>query len=142
VITAGICFHHACINRETLAFDEAIRHARRHHALEDVAQDVALAKALKTIDRKRGVMRDPVVEIKLAELSVGKVQLDLLAQTALVSDAVAVSNNEHPDHQFRIDGRAADLAVKGPQLLMQVGEYSRHEDIHAPQQVLLRNHLV
>jgi hypothetical protein len=34
------------------------------------------------------------------------------------------------------------LAVKGPQLLMQVGEHARHEDIHAPQQVLLRNHLV
>lgn len=124
VIAAGIRFHHACINRETLAFDEAMRHARRHDALEDVAQDVALAKAFKTIDRKRGVMRDPVVEIELAKPSVGKVQLDLLAQTALVSDAVAVPNDEHPDHQFRIDGRAANVAVKGLQLLMQVGEHA------------------
>src|SRR5215510_691461 len=122
MIAAGICFHHACINRETFAFDEAIRHARRYDPLEDVAQDVALAKAFKTIDRKRRVMRDPVVEIELAKPSVGKVQLDLLAQTALLSDAVAVSNNEHPDHQLRVDGRAADVAVKGLQVLMRVGE--------------------
>jgi len=57
-------------------------------------------------------MRNPVVDIELAEPSVGKMQLDLLAQTALVSNAVAVSDNEHPDHQFRIDRRTADVAVK------------------------------
>ena len=68
-------------------------------------------------------MRDLVVEIELAEPSVGKVQLDFLAQTALVSDAVAVSDDEHPDHQFGIDRRAADVAVKGLQLLVQIGQH-------------------
>src|SRR5262249_33388822 len=127
---------------ETLALDEAIRHARRDHALEDVAQDVALAKALKTIDRKRGVMWHLVVEIELAEPPVGKVQLDLLAQTALVSNAVAVPDAEHPDHEFRINRRAADVAVKGSQLLVQVGQHAGHEDVHPSQQVILGNHII
>jgi hypothetical protein len=45
--------------------------------------DVTLAKALKTVDGKRGVIRNPAVEI---EQSVSNMQLDLLAQTTLVSD--------------------------------------------------------
>jgi hypothetical protein len=45
----------------------------------------ALAKTLKTIDRKRGAIGNPVIEIELAEPSVGEMQLDLLAPTALVS---------------------------------------------------------
>src|SRR6185436_7926409 len=118
VIAARVRLHDTRVHRKPLALDEAIRHARRDHALEDVAQDVALAKALKTIDRKRGVMRDLVVEIELAEPPIGKVQLDLLAQTTLMSDAVAVSDNQHPDHEFRIDRRAADVAVKGSQLMV------------------------
>src|SRR5215216_2082192 len=40
------------------------------------------------------------------------------------------------------DGRSADVAVKRPQLLVQVGERGSDEDIHPPQQVVLRNHIV
>jgi hypothetical protein len=63
---------------------------RRHASDNDPEAKLWIARFMQGL---RGVMRDPVVEIKLAEPSVGKVQLDLLAQTAFVSDAVAVSNN-------------------------------------------------
>jgi hypothetical protein len=47
-------------------------------------------------------------------------------------------------HPFepRGDGRAADVAVKGPQLLVQVGERPGDEDVHPSQQMVLRNHIV
>src|SRR5215813_13466125 len=80
----------------------------------EVAQDVALTEALKTVDRKRRMMWDLVVEIELAEPPVGKVQPDFLAQTAFVSDAVAAPDNQHPDHELWIDRWTADLAVKRP----------------------------
>jgi hypothetical protein len=59
-----------------------------------VAQDVALAKALKTIDRKRRVMRDLVAEIEFAEPPVSEVRFDLLARAALVSNPVAVPHKD------------------------------------------------
>ena len=82
-------------------------------------------------------MRNLVVEVELAEPPVGQMQLDFLAQLALRADAVAVADDEHPDHQLGIDRRAADVAVMGLELLVQVGERHRHEHVHPPQQVVL-----
>jgi len=36
----------------------------------------------------------------------------LLAQAALGANAEAIADEQHPDHQFRIDRRSADLAVE------------------------------
>jgi hypothetical protein len=83
-----------------------------------------------------------VVEIELAEPTIGKMQPDFFTQTALVTDPVTISDDEHPDHQFWIDGGAADLAVKGLQLLAQIGKRSRYKNIHSPQQVVSRYHIV
>jgi hypothetical protein len=47
-----------------------------------------------------------------------------------VPDPVAVADNQHPDHQFRIDRRPANVAVKRLQLLVQVSERSSDEDVH------------
>jgi len=75
-----------------------------------VAQDVASAEAIETVDRKRGVMRHLVVEIELTEPPVGKVQPDFLAPTAFVSDTVAVSDDQHPNHESgSTDGRPISL---------------------------------
>jgi hypothetical protein len=43
------------------------------------------------------------------------VEFDLLAQAALGTDAVAVADNQHPDHELRVDRRPTDLAVEGLQ---------------------------
>jgi hypothetical protein len=43
--------------REALTLDETVHHAPCNDALEDMAQNVVLAEAMETVDRKRGVMR-------------------------------------------------------------------------------------
>src|SRR5215468_4902132 len=80
-----------------------------------------------------------VVEIEATEPAIGKVKLDLLAQAALRSDAVAVADNQHPDHELGVDRRPADLAVELLQLLAKVSQYPAHDTIHATQQVARRN---
>jgi hypothetical protein len=45
---------------------------------------------------------------------------------SLQRQRIPVANNKHRDHEFRIDRRAADLAEKGLQLLVEVGESGGH----------------
>src|SRR3954447_18555855 len=88
------------------------------------------------------VVGNRVVEIEPAEPPIGEVKHHLLAQLPLRAQAVAVTDNQHPDHQLRIDRRPADLPVIGLQLLMHIGEHRRHEYIDAPEQVALRDMIV
>jgi hypothetical protein len=41
---------------------------RAHDALEDLAQDIALAEAAQPVGRERRVVQDLVIEIELAEM--------------------------------------------------------------------------
>ena len=64
-------------------------------------------------------------------------QLDFLSELAFRADAVAVADNEHPDHELGVDRRTADVAVVRLELLVQVGERHRHKHVHPPQQMVL-----
>ena len=82
MITAGVGFDDARINRKALAPDKACVHARPHQRFEQLTQNVAVAKAAVTIDRERRVIRNLGLKIKPAEPAIGKVELDLLTQLA------------------------------------------------------------
>ncbi len=87
------------------------------------------------IDRERRVVGDLIVQIEAAEPAIGEVQLDLLAQLPLKANAVAVTNDKHPDHQLGVDRRPADLAVERFQLLTKPSQYPRHNRIDAAQEM-------
>jgi hypothetical protein len=57
---------------------------------EDVPQDLALTEAAKPVNREGRMVRNPIVEIELAEPAVGKMQRNFLAQPALMTNAIAV----------------------------------------------------
>ena len=71
---------------------------------------------------------DLFIEIEPTEPAIGKVKLDLLAQPALRTDAVAVADDQHPDHKIGVDRRPADLAIEGFQLLAKASEYASPPD--------------
>jgi hypothetical protein len=102
-----------------------------------VAQQITLAEAAQSVLRERRVVRDLVLEVELAKPPVGQMQLDLLAQPAFRADAVAVADDEHPDHQLGIDRRTTDVAVMGLELLVEVGERHCREHIDPSQQMVL-----
>lgn len=55
------------------------------------------------------------------------------------SSAVAVADDELPDHELGVDRRTADVAVMRLELLVQVAESHRHKHVLPPQQVVLGN---
>src|SRR5512132_1507953 len=68
-------------------------------------------------------------------------KFDLLTQLAFEADAVAVADDEHPQHQLGIDRRTADLAIEGLQRRAKLDQHTRHDGINAAQKVALRNAL-
>src|SRR5450432_4052313 len=52
------------------------------------------------------------VETQAAKPSVGQIEVNFLTQPPLGANAEAVVDDQHPDHQLRIDRGASDIAVK------------------------------
>lgn len=73
-----------------------------------MAKDVAVAEATVAIDRKGRVIRHLVTEIETAEPPIGEMKLDILTRLALEADAVAVADDQHPQHQRGINRGAAE----------------------------------
>ena len=61
------------------------------------------------------------------------------ANSTLGADCEHVADDQHPDHEFRVDRRPADLAVERLQLLSNVGQYPRNRRIDTAQKMARRN---
>src|SRR6266404_2680114 len=139
MIRTGVGFHDACINCEALALDETCIHARSDHRLEHLTEDVAISKAAVAIDRERRMIRNLVFEFETAEPAIAEMKSDLLAQPPLEADAIAVADDEHSDHQLRVDRGSADVAVERRQLLAKVSQHPRHDWVDAAQEMIRGN---
>jgi hypothetical protein len=51
------------------------------------------------------------------------------------TNSIAVSDDEHPDHELGIDRRSTKLAVKGFQLDAKLSQYPRHARIDTAQEM-------
>ena len=74
-----------------------------------------------------------VVKIEPTEPSVGQMQVHSFAQPSLEANAIAVADNQYPQHEFRVDRGPADVAVEWRQLLAQVSQHPRHHRIDPAQ---------
>jgi len=127
----------AGVDCEALAADQALGHAALDARLEQQAEKIAVAEAAVPVLGKGRVIRHRAVEAEAAEPAIGEIEVYLLAEPALRSDAQAIADEQHPDHQLGIDRGAAGLAVIGPQVLAQARQI--HEPVDPPQQVIVRD---
>jgi len=80
---------------------------------------------------------DTVAEIETAEQAVCQVQVDLLTEPPLGPDAKTIPDQQHPDQQLGIDGRATGVAVELGQMGADAAQVD--EPINRPQKVILWN---
>ena len=93
----------AGVDCEGLAPHDPFFHAARHHGLEQLAQEIALAEAAVAVLGKRRMIGDVAVEPQPTKPAIGQIEVDLLAQPPLRANAEAVADDQHPDHQLGID---------------------------------------
>ena len=86
------------------------------------------------------MIRDLVLDAQAAEPAIRQVHLHLAAQQPLRADGEHVAEDEHPDHEHRIDRRPAEVGVVGRQLGVHPGQVQHGSDLaHA---VIVRHDLI
>src|ERR1700730_11600960 len=73
----------------------ATRPSAAQNALEHTTEEVALPEAATPVLGERRVIRYRPIQTKPAEPPVGQIEMDLIAQPPLRSNAEAVANQEH-----------------------------------------------
>src|SRR6202521_5066524 len=130
----------ARIDRERFAPNQPGRNAHCHDSLEDPTQGVTLPEAFVPRTTEYRVIGDPVLNAELAEPPVGQVDLDFSAQPALRAERKHIANDQHPDHQHRINRGPTRVRVIRCQLLVHPTQIEQTVDL--PHQMIGRNHLV
>jgi len=136
-VPAGVGADDAGVHGEAFAADQALGHAAAHHALEQLAQQVTVAETAVPVLGEGGMVRHVAVETETAEPAIRQVEVNLLAQPTLRADAETVAHQQHPDHQFGVDGRPANRAVERRQVRPHAVQID--EAINGAEQMVLGN---
>lgn len=127
----------AAVHGRALAGHEARLRAAAHHFLEHGAEHAAVAEAAVPVLAEGAVVRHGAVQTQAAEPAVGQVEVDLRTQPALGADAAEVADQQHSDHQLRVDRRAPDRAVVGRHDAADGGGVQ--QGVHGAQRVVVRH---
>jgi hypothetical protein len=80
---------------------------------------------------------DHILKPEPTEPPVGQVEINLLTEPPFRADRVAIADQQHPDHQFRINRGATRMAVKGRKLGAQPAQIK--DRVETTQQVIARH---
>jgi len=86
------------------------------------------------------MIRDLVFDAQPAIPAIGQIDLHLSADATLRADGKHVADDEHPDHEHRIDRRSPGVGVIGRQFLVHPAEVEHGIDL--ANQMIRRHHLV
>jgi hypothetical protein len=102
-ITASVAMHKTAVNGEGLARHEASLAALFDDLFKQHAVDAAFPKPAVAVLGEGRMIRHGSFQSQPAEPAIGEVEMDLIAQPPLGTDAVGIANQEHSQHQFRIN---------------------------------------
>src|SRR5258707_3345326 len=77
------------------------------------------------------------VQAETTKSAIGEIEMDFLAQAPLGADAKAITDDQHPDHQFGIDRWTTNRAVERGQFSPQLAKLD--EPVDGPQEMVSGN---
>jgi hypothetical protein len=83
--------------------------------------------------REAGMIRHFILKPQPTEPAIRQVEVNLLAKPTLRANPEAITHQQHPDHQLRIDGRPTSVTVEGLETLSQLAEVE--EAVNSAQKV-------
>src|SRR5262245_18673271 len=113
MITAGIGFDDACINRKALALHKACVHAGTDHRLEHLAQDVAIAKPAVAVNRERRMIGNLVIELEAAEPTRAAIRMSHLGNSSCKCDPSQSCPSPRLGHSTKIHLEHACSVLSG-----------------------------
>ena len=105
---------------EALAANQTFGDAAGYDGLEQAAKEITVAEAAVAVLREGRMVGDRVRQVEPAKPAIGEVEMNLLAQPPLRADAHDVADEQHAEHQLRVDRRPADGAVEGQKIAADV----------------------
>ena len=137
VLMARVSRDQAGVYGEAFTLDQACSHAAADHLVEHPAEGLTGTEATMAILGEGGVIRNRIFQAEATEPAVGEVEMDFFAQASLGADAIAVTNDQHADHELRIDRGTSGVAVVIRQVLAQFTQVKAA--VHAAEEMILGN---
>ena len=97
-------FDDASVHGKAFALYQACVHAATQHFIEQPAKQITAPKTAVSFFGEGRVVGDFIFKAQPAEPAIRQVQMGLFAQPPFGADAIAVADDQHADHQFRING--------------------------------------
>lgn len=111
-MAADIGLDHTRIHGEALATHRAFGHAAFQNLLEQLPKGVTVPEAAVSVLGEGGMVGHLVGQAQAAEPAIRQVEVHFLTQPAFRTDAKAVADDQHTDHQFRINGKPPGRAIE------------------------------
>jgi hypothetical protein len=92
------------------------------HFIEQPAKQITVPKTAVSVLGKGRVVGDFIFKAQPAEPAISQVQMGLFAQPPFGADAIAVADDQHADHQLRINRRTPNRTIEIGKVMAQVAQ--------------------
>jgi len=113
----SVRLHEAAIHRQMFPLHQSHFHTLLHDLLKQLLEQLRFLKPSMPVFRKRGVMRDLLIEAQTGEPAPRQMHAQFLHQVAFAGDAVQIADQENAQQELGINRGATGLAVAVSQSL-------------------------
>jgi hypothetical protein len=92
-------------------------------------EEIAIPETAVPVLGKRRVIRNRISQVEATKSAVSQIQMNLIAEPPLRPDAKTITDQQHPDHQLRINRRTPLVAVVWRQESANLGQIQKVVDL-------------